>query len=138
MIELLIITTELLESSDALGFLSEKAEIGVKEGARSWVRHRRIERPACQKFREKMISDSKELNKGKVPCEVCEIDMLGRYSVGVPIIDCHHLYPLSELDGEQVVTTEDDLALLCPSCHRAIHKLDDCSNLDELRERLRE
>lgn len=127
----------LLDNREAVEILSEGVEIGIKEGGARYVTHRRIERRTGH-LREKMIRDSRKLNKEMVPCEACKIDMLGKYDLGVPIIDCHHLFPLSELDGEEAETTVDDLALLCPSCHRAIHKLDDCSNLDELRRRLRE
>ena len=123
------------EDRDVVEILADRSEIGAKEGGKRYVTHVQIERNH-RHLRALKISASKELNDGKVPCEVCDLDMLGRYNMDVPIIECHHLFPLSELDGEEVETTLDDLALLCPSCHRAIHKLDDCSDLDELRRRL--
>jgi len=124
------------EDTERVQILVEGASIGVKEGGAKYVTHVIKERRATRKFRGEMIEESKNSPpKGKVLCEVCETDMLGKYKVGVPIIDCHHLFPLSDID-EEVVTTKSDLALLCPSCHRAIHQLDDCSNLDELRRRI--
>ncbi len=49
-------------------------------------------------------------------CQVCgfkfELD-------GKKIIECHHLYPLSE--GEIRITKIDDLSSVCPTCHRIIH-----------------
>lgn len=127
----------LLGSPEARDILAERAEIGATEGGARYVRHRQIER-RTHRLRSRMISRSRAENEGRVPCEACETDMLGRYNLDAPIIDCHHLFPLSELDGEERETTLEDLALLCPSCHRAIHRQDDCSNLDELRRRLRE
>ena len=49
-------------------------------------------------------------------CQVCgfyfEID-------GKKVIECHHIYPLSE--GEERVTRIEDLISVCPTCHRIIH-----------------
>lgn len=121
--------------SESLELLREAQEIGVKEGGVRYVRHRVIERRS-QHLREEKISRSKYDNEGAVPCEGCRLDMIDRYCFPEPIIDCHHLCPLSELDGKERQTTLDDLALLCPSCHRAIHKQEDCSDLNELRRRI--
>ena len=126
----------LLDDRESVEILSRANSTGVKEGGKKYVSHVKRERRATKKFRNQMIYKSQEMNNGKVPCEVCKEDMLGKYKVGVAIIDCHHLFPLSEILDDEVITTIDDLALLCPSCHRAIHKLDDCSNLNELRSRL--
>jgi hypothetical protein len=55
--------------------------------------------------------------------------------VGQGYIEAHHLRPISTL-GEGVVVTYDvatDFAVLCPNCHRMIHRLADPSNLDALR-----
>lgn len=125
----------LLGSPETRELLAERAEIGAREGGARYVSHRRIER-RTHLLRSRLISLSQDENEGRVPCEACETDMLGRYNLGAPIIECHHLFPLSELDGEERETTLEDLALLCPSCHRAIHRQDDCSNLGELRGRL--
>ena len=127
---------DLRASSDARVFLSERSEIGALEGGVRYVRHRRIER-RTNHLRNQLISISEEENEGRVPCEGCDIDMLGRYGFNTPIIECHHLFPLSDLHGEARETTLEELALLCPSCHRAIHRQDDCSDIDELRRRVR-
>jgi len=127
---------EYFEEPENIEILVEGASNGVKEGGRKYVTHVVRERRATKIFREEMIDESKNKEPiGEVNCEVCETDMLGKYQVGIPIIDCHHLFPLSDTE-EEVETQKEDLALLCPSCHRAIHQLEDCSNLDELRRRL--
>ena len=127
---------ELLTSSDFRGILNEREEIGAREGGVRYVRHRVIERNSRGLRNMKILLAT--ANKGKIACEGCGLDMKKRYGFPEPIIDCHHLYPLSELDGREVRTELSDLALLCPSCHRAIHKQEDCSDLDELRRRLSE
>ena len=114
--------------------LREAEEIDAKEGGIRYVRHRVIER--SHRLRDEKIRIAMEKNNNSVPCEGCGLDMLARYSFSEPVIDCHHLLPLSKLEGEERKTTLDDLVLLCPSCHRAIHKQDNCSDMDELRRRL--
>ncbi|MNR96986.1 hypothetical protein D3C72_281490 [compost metagenome] len=51
-------------------------------------------------------------------CDVCGEDTLARY--GVPVIDAHHRTPLSTWTEDHEVTAAD-IALVCPSCHRAVH-----------------
>jgi 5-methylcytosine-specific restriction protein A len=69
-------------------------------------------------------------------CQACAIDLGECYGpVGQGYIEAHHLRPISTL-GEGVVVTYDvatDFAVLCPNCHRMIHRLADPSNLDALR-----
>jgi predicted HNH restriction endonuclease len=125
-----------LNDETASYLLEEADDIGVREGGIRYVHHRVIERNSRGLKNMKILLAA--ANKGKIACEGCGLDMKKRYGFPEPIIDCHHLYPLSELDGREVRTELSDLALLCPSCHRAIHKQEDCSDLDELRRRLSE
>lgn len=49
-------------------------------------------------------------------CQACGFSLaIGDHSV----IECHHLYPLSE--SLETETTIDDLISLCPTCHRIAH-----------------
>jgi len=58
---------------------------------------------------------------GKLACEACESDAVEKYGeLGFGLIDAHHTKPLHTLT-EPTETKLDDLALLCPSCHRVIH-----------------
>jgi predicted HNH restriction endonuclease len=50
-------------------------------------------------------------------CEICTINHFNG-SLIYPIIDVHHDNPLA--NGERP-TDLDDLSILCPTCHRAIH-----------------
>lgn len=74
---------------------------------------------------------------GGYVCEVCGIDWQVRFGTKTPVIDCHHLSPLAEAN-HPVSTTLDDLALVCPTCHRALHASSDPSNLEMLRQKLKQ
>lgn len=112
----------------------EAQNLGVKEGGYRYATHRIAERRTSP-LKAKLISRSKITNNGMVICEGCNENML-RYGYEEPIVDCHHLIPISSLRGDEKITNIEDLALLCPNCHRAIHRQDDCSDLEELRRRL--
>lgn len=60
---------------------------------------------------------------GRLECEVCRFDFVEKYGpdLGYGVIDCHHMTPLSELKPG-TKTTPPDLALVCPNCHRILHK----------------
>ena len=62
-------------------------------------------------------------NSGKLFCEACGVEPLKVY--GVEIIEAHHSIPLSKSE-EGRVTEIADLVMLCPSCHRAVHRIPDC------------
>ncbi len=92
------------------------------EGARRLVSHYVIERSAAA------AEEAKELNRlengGEYCCKVCGDKPGLRY--GVRVIDAHHIKPISETEGEYQVRPQDFL-IVCPNCHRAIHRLDDFS-----------
>lgn len=53
-------------------------------------------------------------------CDICGIDFDKIY--GTPYIEAHHKQPLESVN----ISTEtkiSDLALLCPNCHKAVHRL---------------
>ena len=66
---------------------------------------------------------------GKLECEACGFDFHETYGeLGKGFMEAHHKTPLSEQEGE-VVTTIDQLALLCANCHRMIHLQEDVSDI---------
>ncbi|WP_425476475.1 HNH endonuclease [Arenimonas donghaensis] len=94
--------------------------------------HRRLERdPSIVRQIKKSLGDS---------CECCGIRMEDRYGeIGSGYIEAHHLIPLSKLaEGESRPVAAGDFAALCPNCHRMIHRLEDVSNIEQLRQLLRE
>lgn len=91
------------------------------EGARKLALHYRRERDAG------LSRDAKaafaKANGGKLFCQACGIEPLKVY--GVQVIEAHHRIPLSKSE-EGRVTEISDLIMLCPSCHRAVHRVLDC------------
>ncbi|WP_408609294.1 HNH endonuclease [Auraticoccus cholistanensis] len=67
---------------------------------------------------------------GRLACEVCDFDSSEAYGIE-GVIDVHHVVPLHQL-GESV-TGLNDLALLCPTCHRVLHQHRPIISPDELR-----
>ncbi len=87
------------------------------EGDRRMVQHLEVER-------SKEVVDllkSTTLNKdgaGFIICESCGVAPGSRY--GCEVIEAHHKIPVSAA-GIRAIKIED-FALLCPNCHRAVHK----------------
>ena len=52
-------------------------------------------------------------------CEICAIRLAAHYGVNAPGYEIHHRLPIAH--GPRVSRLED-LAILCPTCHRAIHR----------------
>jgi len=69
-------------------------------------------------------------------CQACDVDLGERYGpIGQGYIEAHHLRSISTLE-EGVLVRYDavaDFAVLCPNCHRMIHRMPDSSNLYKLR-----
>jgi 5-methylcytosine-specific restriction endonuclease McrA len=68
----------------------------------------------------KLVIDYKNLRKGTTACDACGEDMAKKYQID--LLEVHHIVPLSS-ENRPKITKLSDLALLCPSCHRAIHKI---------------
>ena len=68
-------------------------------------------------------------------CQSCNFDFQKVYGdIGKEYIEAHHLIPISALKkGETGKLTKKDFAVLCSNCHRMIHKLNDSSDLEELK-----
>lgn len=96
--------------------------------AKLYRRHRRIERNAAHARLVKQV-------QGTV-CKGCGKDPSSIYGpIATGMVDAHHLRPLSSLAAGERVTFDPrtDFAVLCPSCHRAIHRLEDAGDLEALR-----
>lgn len=102
-------TPELVELND------EPASEGRLLLRQHKVRERqpRLRRDKLRKFRKK---------HGSLHCEICKLEESGSYPEEVveSVFEVHHITPLSELDG-MTLTGMEDLAVLCASCHRAVH-----------------
>lgn len=104
------------DNDDAPDDTGEEEEYEAPEGRILYREHRRYERD------RKLIAKKKAavLKKtGRLACEVCDFESSEAYDVE-GVIDVHHVVPLHKI-GESV-TTMADLALVCPTCHRVLHK----------------
>lgn len=108
----------------------EQGMVEAEEGRKRTVQHVRRERSSW--LRRKKI----EAVAGQPRCEACDFDFKERYGErGEGFIECHHTIPVSELDPGKLTRVED-LALLCPNCHRMIHASRPWISVDKLRELL--
>lgn len=104
------------ETDEAPADTGEEEEYEAPEGRILFREHRRYERD------RKLVAKKKTavLKKtGRLACEVCDFESSEAYGVE-GVIDVHHVVPLHKI-GESV-TTMNDLALVCPTCHRVLHK----------------
>jgi hypothetical protein len=103
------------------------------EGAVLEYRHKRRERDRklVQRKKDELLKAGKPLL-----CEACGVDVAGEYDlVTGAVIECHHRLPLA--NGVRV-TKLSDLALVCPTCHRALHSRSRWQSVDDLRKHLQQ
>lgn len=115
--------------------MTAEAQTSEIDEARKYILSRRIER--SRKVRSNVLTGR------PLACDACGLDPQKDYSYNgrrenVPL-DVHHLTPLVSLrEGElRRFKIPDDFAVLCPTCHRVIHKQADPSDLDALRRTIR-
>ena len=97
-------------------------ESASPEGVRKLRQHWYLERDSSlpRKAKEAFIKEH-----GELFCEACGLRPIPTY--GHPLVDAHHRLPLSKYAASgKVETSPQDFAILCPSCHRAVHKQKDC------------
>mgnify|MGYP003289270229 CR=1 FL=1 len=69
-------------------------------------------------------------------CMGCGLDPVKEYGSEMKgILEAHHKKPWAEIKENEVRTVEpDDFYILCPTCHRVIHRLEHPDDLDGLKE----
>lgn len=85
-------------------------ESQFQEGERRYVTHLLAERS------KEVVVAAKNTSSWR--CEICTMDFNEKY--GVHYIEAHHKMPISTYSSKHFVKPED-LALLCPNCHKAVH-----------------
>lgn len=85
-------------------------EAVYQEGGRRYVTHLMAERSKA------VVSAAKSASSWL--CEICSMDFYDKY--GVKYIEAHHKTPISTY-SEKYAIKPQDLALLCPNCHKAVH-----------------
>lgn len=110
--------------------MMEEADSNDVVESRRYVLSRRIERAPNVRL--------PVLNKRGAICEGCNLDPQHHYDFQGPLkntpLDIHHIKPLSGMaEGEtRRYKIPEDFLVLCPTCHRVIHKQTDPSNLEQL------
>lgn len=104
---------------------------GAVEGAILEYSHRRRERD------RKIVQRKKDqLRRAGQPlvCEACGVDVAKRYDLAAGSgVECHHVLPLAS--GVRR-TRLADLALVCPTCHRALHSRSRWDSVQQLQAHL--
>jgi predicted HNH restriction endonuclease len=103
----------------------------TKDDTKEQLKEFRLEGEAVEKslsVRERDPRIRKEiLKKYGYSCCICGFNFKDIYGNYEECIEVHHLSPLAKrAKGEK--TDIDDLIVLCPNCHRAIHKSEDPSD----------
>ena len=98
------------------------------EGVVRFRVHRHYERD--KKLRKRKL-DQMIAAHGVLACEACELVPAEKYGEQfAEALDCHHIIPLSETGQRR--TTLQDVALLCPTCHRIAHMARPSPSLSDL------
>lgn len=69
-------------------------------------------------------------------CMGCGLDPVAEYGESMKgILEAHHKKPWAEIEDEQSREVDaKDFFILCPNCHKMIHRLDSPNSLDKLKE----
>jgi 5-methylcytosine-specific restriction protein A len=110
----------LVQSRDALVEDADPAAVesaiaaGLEARKERW--HRRSER------NPRLARDAKRFHG--LTCMVCGFNFVDRYGeLGDGFIEAHHLTPFSELDGRPTqLDPRTDFIVVCPNCHRMLHR----------------
>lgn len=118
-------------SADDEMIAEARSERGTQtlQQAKRYRQHRAVERQPAHSKKVKRLLGTR--------CMGCDADLGERYGpLAAGVIDAHHLTPLNLLAEGEVAQFDPatDFAVLCPNCHRVIHRLDDPSDLARLRE----
>ncbi len=106
---------------------SDDAE--TKEGKLILQKHWRAERDR----KIVQLKKAEAIRNGQLHCECCEFSFQTKFQKD--FIECHHIVPIGS-KGERKTKLED-LALVCPNCHRMLHLKFEGKylSIDELRNR---
>ena len=114
-------------SSEEIDAVENRSPEGLKKLRKHWY----LERDSSLPKEAKRIFLKKH---GELFCEICGIRPVVTY--GHPLVDAHHKLPLSKYaKNGKINTGPSDFSILCPNCHRAVHKQEDC-DIDAVRDAL--
>lgn len=113
--------------------MEESGSTDIHE-TRNYVLSKRIERAKNVRLRV--------LERRGIECEGCGLAPIEHYRYEGPIknvpLDVHHAKPIRELsEGEtRRYRIPDDFLVLCPTCHRVIHKQKDVGDIEQLKSKI--
>ena len=74
--------------------------------------------------------------RGRLTCECCGLDPINVYGgAGERCLEAHHKIPIEELQPDSI-TSVNDMAIVCATCHRIIHSERPCIPVEDLADRL--
>jgi hypothetical protein len=114
----------------------DPAEVSAIEGEPRMFSHMLRERcPALVRAKREVARNS----AGQLECEACGFVAETAYPgiLSGELCDVHHRIPLGDLVAATTETRLEDLAVLCPNCHRAIHQTRPMWSVEDLRDWLR-
>lgn len=129
--DLLTTYQTLVDNDRTMGEEEEVPAGSGLEDLRRFRQHKRLER-------NRKLADAAKKYHGH-NCQVCRFNFQAVYGdVGKGFIEAHHLRSLSKLKGTVVeLDPRIDFAVLCPNCHRMIHRTDDPGDLGTFRSLLK-
>jgi rubrerythrin len=114
----------ILADIDSMPASEIEAEILGKEGRLLTRLHSYRERDRA--FAAKAKKHYKDKNGDKLICEACGLWPVENYGPdGEKCIEAHHKIPIEQLQPDSI-TSLDDMAMVCASCHRMIHTQNPC------------
>ena len=101
---------------------SETEDIGYSDDDYSEGEGKKTER-LINYYERKPKLRKKAIECHGTKCVVCGFDFGDRYGDrGEGFIEVHHLRPVSSLGEEEKINPKTDMTVLCPNCHRMIHR----------------
>ena len=88
-----------------------------QEGDAKMRQHMTIERCSQAALTAKNLARKAS---GALSCDSCGVTPIKTY--GHELMDAHHIVPLADTKGMSRKPAASDFAMLCPTCHRAVHK----------------
>jgi 5-methylcytosine-specific restriction protein A len=108
-----------ITSGEGIPDTPEDDEQHVPEGATLYRMHRTRER--SPRLRQRKLTQMLR-SRGRLVCEACDVHLPAVYGDAAhDLVEVHHVVSLS-VSGPVDVRLAD-LAVLCPNCHRMIHRL---------------
>ena len=115
----------------------ENTDIDYKEIMQDYEIEERKRTKNHRSFEGRLATSDKNYLKSILGyrCMCCGLDLSELYGVlGNKYIELHHLIPYADLnENETRILNADDFAVLCPNCHRMIHRLDNPADINLLK-----